>query len=192
MALLMGSAMGIVMLGFMWSMHGNVRVNVAIIAGCVLLAGTALYLSRSQRFVDDREYLKGMIPHHSIAILTSEHADIDDIRACQLANGIIESQRVEIDEMSWLIQDIADVLTSHSEIGTVHVVGHTDSTGDDAHNLDLSAARAEAVANALREHGVTATIDARGAGETEPLCTEETEACFAQNRRVELMVESAH
>ena len=108
MALLMGSAMGIVMLGFMWKMHGNVRVNVAILAGCALLAGTALYLSRSQRFVDDREYLKGMIPHHSIAILTSEHADIDDIRACQLANGIIESQRVEIDEMSWLIQDIAE------------------------------------------------------------------------------------
>jgi hypothetical protein len=108
MALLMGSAMGIVMLGFMWKMHGDARLNVAIIAGCVLLGLTALYLSRSQRFVDDREYLKGMIPHHSIAILTSEHADIDDVRACELANEIIQAQRVEIDEMSWLIDDIAE------------------------------------------------------------------------------------
>ncbi len=91
-----------------------------------------------------------------------------------------------------LIQDIANVLASHSEIATVHVVGHTDSSGDDAHNLELSTARAEAVAAALRDHGVTATIDARGAGETEPLCTEETEACHAQNRRVELMVEAAN
>jgi outer membrane protein OmpA-like peptidoglycan-associated protein len=89
-----------------------------------------------------------------------------------------------------LIEDIATVLTSHSEITTLHVVGHTDSTGDDAHNLELSAARAEAVASAMREHGVTQTIDARGAGETEPLCTEETDACHATNRRVELLVEA--
>lgn len=60
-----------------------------------------------QQFVDDREYMKGMIPHHSIAILTSEHADIDDLRVCELANQIIESQRNEIAEMDWLIDDIA-------------------------------------------------------------------------------------
>ena len=71
MALLMGGAMAIVMLGFMWSMHTNTKLNVAILLASVVLMGTALYLSRSQRFVDDREYMKGMIPHHSIAILTS-------------------------------------------------------------------------------------------------------------------------
>jgi hypothetical protein len=70
--------------------------------------GTALWLSRSQQFVDDREYMKGMIPHHSIAILTSEHADIDDVRVCELANGIIRAQREEIAEMDWLIDDIAE------------------------------------------------------------------------------------
>lgn len=93
-------------------------------------------------------------------------------------------------ESDALIADIAMVLTSHSEIATVHVVGHTDSTGDDAHNLELSAARAEAVAASLRENGVTQTIDARGAGETEPLCTDDTDECHATNRRVELMVEA--
>jgi uncharacterized protein (DUF305 family) len=99
MALLMGGAMSVIMLGFMWSMHTNTKINVAIVLGGVALMGVALYLSRSQRFVDDREYMKGMIPHHSIAILTSEHADIDDVRVCELANDIIRAQREEIAEM---------------------------------------------------------------------------------------------
>lgn len=107
MALLMGGAMGIVMLSFMWSMHKNTKVNIGIYAGAFALMAVALWLSRSQHFVDDREYMKGMIPHHSIAILTSEHADIDDLRVCELANRIIEAQRDEIDEMDWLIDDIA-------------------------------------------------------------------------------------
>lgn len=107
MALLMGGAMAIVMLGFMWSMHPNRNVNIAILGGAAVLMGVALWLSRSQAFVDEREYMKGMIPHHSIAILTSERADLDDVRVCELANDIIIAQREEIDEMEWLIDDIA-------------------------------------------------------------------------------------
>jgi hypothetical protein len=114
MALLMGGAMAVVMLAFMWGMHKNRNVNIAIFAGATVLMGTALWLSRSQTFVDDREYMKGMIPHHSIAILTSEHADIDDLRVCELANGIIKAQREEIAEMDWLIDDIAQ----HGEVTT--------------------------------------------------------------------------
>jgi len=108
MALLMGGAMAIIMLGFMWGMHKNTRINIGILAGGVVLMAAALFLSRSQYFVDDREYMKGMIPHHSIAILTSEHADIDDVRVCELANRIIRAQREEIAEMDWLIADIAE------------------------------------------------------------------------------------
>ena len=107
MALLMGGAMAVVMLGFMWSMHANRAVNVGIIVAAFVLIGAALWLSRSQHFVDDTAYMRGMIPHHSIAILTSERADIDDLRVCELANEIIEAQREEIAEMDWLIEDIA-------------------------------------------------------------------------------------
>jgi len=107
MALLMAGAMAIVMLGFMWGMHHNKPVNIAIIAASLVLMGAALWFSRSQFFVDDREYMKGMVPHHSIAILTSERADLDDIRVCELADRIIRAQRSEIDEMDWLIDDIA-------------------------------------------------------------------------------------
>jgi hypothetical protein len=109
MALLMGGAMAVIMLGFMWGMmYKNTRWNIAIVVGALVLAGSALFLSRSQAFVDDREYMKGMIPHHSIAILTSERADIDDLRVRELADEIIVAQREEIDEMDWLIDDIAE------------------------------------------------------------------------------------
>lgn len=108
MALLMGAAMSIVMLGFMWGMYHNLKVNVALVAGALVLGGAALVLSRTQLFVDDQAYMKGMIPHHSIAILTSERADMDDVRVRELADGIIEAQRREIAEMNWLIEDIEE------------------------------------------------------------------------------------
>jgi uncharacterized protein (DUF305 family) len=107
MALLMGAAMALVMFAFMRSMmYKNRAYNIALVAAAVLLGATALYLSRSQALVDDQAYMKGMIPHHSIAILTSEHADIDDVRVRALADGIIKAQRKEIKEMDWLIEDI--------------------------------------------------------------------------------------
>ena len=107
MALLMGAAMAVVMLGFMWPMmYRNLRVNLAIVGVAVVLGGVALGLSRSQVWVDDTAYMKGMIPHHSIAILTSERAQIDDVRVRELADEIILAQRREIDEMVWLIADI--------------------------------------------------------------------------------------
>lgn len=87
-------------------MYKNQGLNLMVVAVAVLLGGTALYLSRSQVLVDDQAYMKGMIPHHSIAILTSERADIDDVRVRELADGITEAQRREIAEMNWLVEDI--------------------------------------------------------------------------------------
>jgi len=108
MAVLMGSAMALVMLAFMRSMmYKNLALNLTIVALAVVLGGTGLYLSRSQALVDDQAYMRGMIPHHSIAILTSERADIDDVRVRELADGITAAQRKEIKEMDWLIEDIA-------------------------------------------------------------------------------------
>ena len=50
--------------------------------------------------------MSGMIPHHSIAVLTSERAEIEDVRVRTLADDIIRAQRKEIKEMQWLIDDI--------------------------------------------------------------------------------------
>lgn len=106
MALLMGATMAVVMLAFMRGMYANHRVNVAIYAGSALVFVLALWLVRSQATVDDISWMKAMIPHHSIAILTSRRADIKDPRVRELADQIIESQEQEIAEMKKLLADL--------------------------------------------------------------------------------------
>lgn len=106
MTLLMGSMMTVVMLGFMHKMYQNKRANIAIVAGAAILFASALFLVRSQRTVSGVAYMKAMIPHHSIAILTSDRAQIVDLRVRELADEIIIAQRREIKEMEWLIADI--------------------------------------------------------------------------------------
>lgn len=106
MALYMGAAMAIVMLSFMLNMYGNKARNVSIYIGSALLFALALYLVRSQETVQDESWMSAMIPHHSIAILTSDRAEIEDVRVRELADEIIRAQRREIKEMQWLIDDI--------------------------------------------------------------------------------------
>jgi hypothetical protein len=108
MTLLMGSAMAVIMLSFMLSMYGNTKINLAIYIGSLVVFVGALFLVRSQITVQDRSYMKAMIPHHSIAILTSERAQIDDVRVRELADEIIAAQLREIEEMNWLIDDIRE------------------------------------------------------------------------------------
>lgn len=108
MTFAMVAVMAAIMLGFMLGMYEDKRVNVAIFAASAVVFAGALWLVRSQETVQDRSWMSAMIPHHSIAILTSENAEISDVRVCQLAVGIIEAQRREIDEMKWLIDDIAE------------------------------------------------------------------------------------
>ena len=108
MALVMGAAMAVIMLGFMLSMYRNTMVNIGIFVAAVLVFAGALWLVRSQATVQDQSYMRAMIPHHSIAILTSERAEMSDYRVCELAVEIIEAQRREIAEMDWLIADIAE------------------------------------------------------------------------------------
>lgn len=103
MALVMGAVMAVVMLGFMLNMYKNKALNMAIFGGGVVVFAVALWLVRSQATVDDTDYMKAMIPHHSIAILTSERAQISDPRVRKLADEIIEAQRREIAEMQQLI-----------------------------------------------------------------------------------------
>jgi FlaA1/EpsC-like NDP-sugar epimerase len=106
MALVMGATMAVVMLLFMLGMYDNKGINTAIILGSVVVFAGALWLVRSQRTVDDVSYMRAMIPHHSIAILTSRRAQIRDPRVRELADEIIEAQVREIDEMKRLIADL--------------------------------------------------------------------------------------
>ena len=104
MALLMGAAMAIVMLAFMLNMYRDRTVNLAIFAGAALALALSTWLVRGQATVDGSDYMQAMIPHHSIAILTSERAGIEDPRVRKLADEIIAAQRREIAEMKYLIR----------------------------------------------------------------------------------------
>jgi len=106
MAIYMGAVMAIIMLAFMLGMYTNRTANIAIFAGSAIVFAGALFLVRSQSTVDDTSWMSAMIPHHSIAILTSERANISDPRVRKLADDIIEAQRLEIAEMKALIIDL--------------------------------------------------------------------------------------
>lgn len=106
MALVMGSSMAAIMLGFMTHMLKSRSTNVGILIGSAVVFAVSLWLVRSQSTVDDVSYMKAMIPHHSIAILTSTRARIGDERVRKLADAITETQKKEIAEMGALIREL--------------------------------------------------------------------------------------
>lgn len=105
MALMMGAVMAIIMLLFMWKMYENKTLNKIILGGSVLVFAGSLFMVRSQTTVSDVAWMKAMIPHHSIAILTSKRANLKDPEVKKLANDIIEAQEKEIEQMKKLIEE---------------------------------------------------------------------------------------
>jgi hypothetical protein len=106
MALYMGATMAVVMLLFMLHMYKDKKKNLTVLIASVAVFSGSLFLVRSQATVDDSSWMSAMIPHHSIAILTSNSANIKDKRVQKLATNIIEAQEREIKEMQWLLKDI--------------------------------------------------------------------------------------
>ena len=106
MALYMGAMMAVIMLLFMLNMYKDKKKNITVLIASVTVFAGSLFLVRSQATVDDSSWMSAMIPHHSIAILTSDRAKIKDKRVQKLATNIIEAQEREIKEMQWLLKDI--------------------------------------------------------------------------------------
>lgn len=106
MALMMGMAMIVIMLGFMWGMYKTRITKLLVMSGAVVGFFLFLFLARSQATVGDEAWMKAMIPHHSIAILTSSRAEISDPRVRKLADEIIAAQVKEIAQMKLLLQSI--------------------------------------------------------------------------------------
>lgn len=115
MALVMGGAMTLVMLGWMLNMYKNTKMNIGIVVIGLLLLGLGTTLDRTQATVGDVEFMQAMIPHHSLAITRSERFNVEDVRVCELAVAISEAQRREIDEMEWLIEDIRENGTASTQ-----------------------------------------------------------------------------
>lgn len=104
-ALMMGAGMAIIMLLFMWHMYENKKANRIILGLSVLVFAGSLFMVQSQTAVDDKAWMKAMIPHHSIAIMTSDRADLKDPKVKKLAKQIIDAQEREIKEMKQLIRE---------------------------------------------------------------------------------------
>lgn len=104
MALYMGAVMAIIMLAFMSNMYKKTKINLLVYGISVVMFAVGLWGVRSQATVDQVDWMQAMIPHHSIAILTSSRADIEDPRVRDLADGIIEAQKREIAEMQALLE----------------------------------------------------------------------------------------
>lgn len=106
MALYMGAGMAVIMLAFMSNMYKKTKLNLLIYGISVVLFALGIWGVRSQQTVDQVDWMQAMIPHHSIAILTSSRADIDDPRVRALADDIISAQEREIKEMQALIKEL--------------------------------------------------------------------------------------
>lgn len=86
------------------------------------------------------------------------------------------------------LRQVANSLNAHPK-STVRVVGHTDTVGSEAYNLQLSKERALAVARILASNGVSASrMSYSGRGFNEPITTNATVEGRAQNRRVEIVI----
>lgn len=106
MTILMVAPMAISMMLFMWSMYENKKLNMVIIGVSVVIFSVTFYMMRNQTGISDIDYMKGMIPHHSSAILTSEESDLKDPETKKLAEEIIKAQKEEIALMKDLIDKL--------------------------------------------------------------------------------------
>lgn len=103
MALLMVSAMAVVMLVGMWSMFKNRKANIAMLAGFAVLFVAVFALGRTETFVGNEQFLKSMIPHHSRALLVCQESDITDPEIVKLCDSIVKSQQEEITQMKAIL-----------------------------------------------------------------------------------------
>ncbi|MGN7200788.1 DUF305 domain-containing protein [Arthrobacter sp. SAFR-044] len=103
MALLMVSAMAMVMLVGMWSMFKNRKANIAMLAGFAVLFVAVFALGRTETFVGNEQFLKSMIPHHSRALLVCQESNITDPEIVKLCDSIVKSQQEEITQMKAIL-----------------------------------------------------------------------------------------
>jgi len=111
------------------------------------------------------------------------------------ANTLFEPDKADLrDEAKVLLDQAAQILKQHPEAG-IRITGHTASTGTEPSGLELSLARADAVAMYLVQAGVDGSrIDPQGVGDTQPSCEDwdpatgtQIEACAATERNVTLV-----
>lgn len=108
MTLLMVTPMALLMLVMMPKMYPNKKINIVIVLSSLAVFILSLTFLRTQTAIGDRQYMKAMIPHHSSAILTSTHANLQDAELKELAKNIISAQEEEIAQMKAILERICN------------------------------------------------------------------------------------
>ena len=106
MAATMTAPMVVFELLLMGSMYRNKRLNAAIIAGSVIGLIIFFMFIRQQTAVQDEQFIRSMIPHHSGAILMCEEATLQDAELATLCDSIIQAQQEEIDQMKAIMESL--------------------------------------------------------------------------------------
>ncbi len=164
---------------------GNTKSTlIGTAAGAVIggLAGTGIGTMMDQQENDMRQALANSqavaVQREGNALALTFKSDFTfDVNSTSIRPGLYS----ELDR-------VAQVLSAYPQT-TILIVGHTDSSGAESYNQQLSERRAESVKNALVQRGVSASrIQAIGYGETSPIADNSTEYGRQQNRRVEVRI----
>jgi outer membrane protein OmpA-like peptidoglycan-associated protein len=163
---------------------GDDRRNALVGAGIGLLAGGAVgqYLDQQERDLE--------------ASLAGTGAEVerqgDSLLVTMPSQVTFATDSAQIQPQFYgALNNVAATLQQYPS-SYVDIVGHTDNTGEDAYNRQLSERRARAVADYLISRGVNpARVAAYGQGESQPVASNETEAGRQANRRVELLITPA-
>ena len=165
--------------------HRGAGTVVGALAGAAVGGGVGYAMDRQEAQL--RDQLASERAQHAVEVERVR----EDLLKLTLANEVsfdVNSATVKPSFRPSLAK-VAEVLKSYDTSMTV--VGHTDSTGSDSYNQDLSERRAEAVRAELIRNGVSAErLQAAGQGESEPRAENATAEGRAQNRRVEILVQS--
>lgn len=103
MTLMMVAPMAVVMLLSMRSMFPNKRANWIVIGVAAVVFAASFYAMRTQAAINDQELIRGMVPHHSGAILMCGKAKLNDPELIALCDEIIVAQEREIAQMQAIL-----------------------------------------------------------------------------------------
>ena len=106
MAGLMTAPMLIIELALMGSMYPSKKMNALLMLAGVIALGLFWMLIRQQTAINDRQFLKSMIPHHAGAILMCKEAPIRDVQIQELCRTITSGQQSEIDQMKTILGEL--------------------------------------------------------------------------------------
>lgn len=167
----------------------SIRTTLACLSALAFAACGGATTEQAQETTPAEEtYVSEAPVEEAVADPEDVHIEGDRITFDDHINFASDSDEI-LSDSDELLDHIALLLSHHtSDIARLRVIGHTDAAGGHEHNQDLSERRAAAVVRALEARGVSAQLESSGAGESEPLCEEDTDECHARNRRVELLI----